>query len=256
MIIALARRPNLQAWTGRPEVVEPSGSRWLACAASASHPCLSPSSAASIYGFKKSFDHEWAADKKKQIQMVFRTTTFAVIFYQTLCSAFIQSHFNLRTNTVLHSRGFSIRTQANPSSLPGNRSNTSEQPKHSSLNVVGKGSLLDEFFLDTRIVRGGYAGPEWTTDPLGRSLMNPPVWHASTITFPSVAALKQALPTGGLYYGRLGTPTTWALEEAFAVLEGADNACAPHRCVRIHVKSTRARIPFEPSESMEHTRFS
>jgi hypothetical protein len=102
-----------------------------------------------------------------------------------------------------------------------------QQPpqEHSSLRILGKGSVLDEFQPDTRIVRGGFAGPEWTTDPLGRSLMNPPVWHASTITFPSVAALKQAASTGGLMYGRLGTPTTWALEEAFAVVEGGDNAC-------------------------------
>jgi cystathionine beta-lyase len=97
--------------------------------------------------------------------------------------------------------------------------------QHSSLRILGKGRLLDEFRPDTRMVRGGYAGKEWTTDPLGRSIVNPPVWHASTVTFPNVAALKQAAEVGGLYYGRFGTPTTWALEEAYSVLEGADNAC-------------------------------
>jgi cystathionine beta-lyase/cystathionine gamma-synthase len=30
----------------------------------------------------------------------------------------------------------------------------------------------------------------------------------------------------GRSYGRHGNPTTYALEEAFAVMEGADNACA------------------------------
>ena len=97
---------------------------------------------------------------------------------------------------------------------------------HSSLRIVGKGNVLDEFRMDTRIVKGGYAGAEWTTDPLGRSIVNPPVWHASTVTFPSVDALNKAKSMGGLFYGRHGTPTTWALEEAFSVLEGADNACA------------------------------
>jgi cystathionine beta-lyase len=51
-------------------------------------------------------------------------------------------------------------------------------------------------------------------------VVNPPVYHASTILFPSVAALEAARPRQGTYYGRYGTPTTAALEEAVAELEG------------------------------------
>jgi cystathionine beta-lyase len=55
-------------------------------------------------------------------------------------------------------------------------------------------------------------------------VVNPPVYHASTILFPSVAALEAAKPRQGTYYGRYGTPTTAALEEAVAELEGGDKA--------------------------------
>ena len=55
-------------------------------------------------------------------------------------------------------------------------------------------------------------------------VVNPPVYHASTILFPSVAAMEAARPRQGTYYGRYGTPTTAALEEAIAQLEGGDRA--------------------------------
>ncbi|MDO6413792.1 cystathionine beta-lyase [Sphingomonas sp. BIUV-7] len=57
---------------------------------------------------------------------------------------------------------------------------------------------------------------EWT-----RGIVNPPVWHASTILFDDVAALRAAgrNPDAGLYYGRRGTPTQWALAEALTQLE-------------------------------------
>jgi cysteine-S-conjugate beta-lyase len=99
---------------------------------------------------------------------------------------------------------------------------------HSSLKQSGKGSALDQFGMDTRVVHGGSHPEEWTTDPLGRSVVNPPVYRASTVTFPDGATLRHAAadyPFTGLWYGRHGNPTTFALEEAFAVLEGADNAC-------------------------------
>jgi cysteine-S-conjugate beta-lyase len=53
-------------------------------------------------------------------------------------------------------------------------------------------------------------------------IVNPPVYHASTVLFPTVAALESAHkdPLGGVRYGRIGTPTTWAFEEAVAALEG------------------------------------
>jgi len=54
-------------------------------------------------------------------------------------------------------------------------------------------------------------------------IINPPVYHASTVVFPTVAALhasqKQRDPKK-TRYGRYGTPTTFALEEAIAALDG------------------------------------
>ncbi|NOZ43529.1 MAG: cystathionine beta-lyase [Alphaproteobacteria bacterium] len=55
--------------------------------------------------------------------------------------------------------------------------------------------------------------------------VNTPVYHASTLIFDSVKAMKQANANrnrGGLSYGRRGTPTTFALEAAMCELEGAD----------------------------------
>jgi hypothetical protein len=63
---------------------------------------------------------------------------------------------------------------------------------HSTMQVTGKGALWDDYELDTRLIKGGYHGDEWTTDPLGRSVVNPPVFHVSTVTFPTVAALREA----------------------------------------------------------------
>ena len=59
-------------------------------------------------------------------------------------------------------------------------------------------------------------------------VVNPPVYRASTVLFPSLAALEAASrqPFAGTYYGRFGTPTTFALEEAMAALEGAHRAVA------------------------------
>ena len=59
-------------------------------------------------------------------------------------------------------------------------------------------------------------------------IVNPPVYHASTILFPTVAALEEMTKDkiGNITYGRFGTPTTFAFEEAVAPLEGADHAIA------------------------------
>lgn len=55
--------------------------------------------------------------------------------------------------------------------------------------------------------------------------VNPPVYHASTILFDTVADMDAAggRPYGGPYYGRRGTPTQFKLQEAIAELEGADH---------------------------------
>ena len=48
--------------------------------------------------------------------------------------------------------------------------------------------------------------------------VNPPVYHASTIFYPSYEALQEK--DARYVYGRRGTPTMEALEEAVATLEG------------------------------------
>lgn len=53
-------------------------------------------------------------------------------------------------------------------------------------------------------------------------IVNPAIYNASTVAFESVAALEAATqnPLDGVYYGRYGTPTVFAFEEAVASLEG------------------------------------
>jgi len=59
-------------------------------------------------------------------------------------------------------------------------------------------------------------------------VLNPPVYRASTIVFPTVAEMEARGKNkfAETYYGRYGTPTTFAFEEAVAQLEGADCAVA------------------------------
>lgn len=73
----------------------------------------------------------------------------------------------------------------------------------------------------TKIVQAGRK-KEWT-----RGVVNPPVYHASTVLFETYAELREGVKKafqGELFYGRLGTPTLWALEDAMAELEGAKGA--------------------------------
>lgn len=72
---------------------------------------------------------------------------------------------------------------------------------------------------DTKLVTGGRR-KEWT-----HGIVNPPVYRASTCLFETYAELRERVadPTAKqLFYGRKGTPTQWALEEALTELEGAD----------------------------------
>ncbi len=70
--------------------------------------------------------------------------------------------------------------------------------------------------------------PDTKLSVLGRDpfahhgIVNPPVYHASTVLFPTVKALKDPgnRAPGKVFYGRYGTPTTFALEEAVAEIEG------------------------------------
>ncbi len=67
----------------------------------------------------------------------------------------------------------------------------------------------------TRLVHAGRR-PEWT-----HGVVNPPVYHASTCIFETLAEMDARVrdPSSGLYYGRRGTPTQWALEEALTGME-------------------------------------
>jgi cysteine-S-conjugate beta-lyase len=73
----------------------------------------------------------------------------------------------------------------------------------------------DELKPDTRLAHAGRR-PEWT-----HGVVNPPVYRASTCVFETMADLDRAVadPDAGLYYGRRGTPTQWALAEALTELE-------------------------------------
>ena len=69
---------------------------------------------------------------------------------------------------------------------------------------------------DTRLVTGG-------RDPFSyHGFVNPPVHHASTVLYPN--ADDMLANRGRYHYGRRGTPTSEALEQAMAQIEGA--ACA------------------------------
>jgi len=49
-------------------------------------------------------------------------------------------------------------------------------------------------------------------------IVNPPVYHASTVLYPTLASLKTR--SQPVTYGRRGTPTSFALQDAIAGLEG------------------------------------
>jgi cysteine-S-conjugate beta-lyase len=60
-------------------------------------------------------------------------------------------------------------------------------------------------------------------------VVNPPVYHASTILFPTLEAIETAQKSktkNQMRYGRYGTPTTFALQDAIAELEGGYAAFA------------------------------
>ncbi len=60
--------------------------------------------------------------------------------------------------------------------------------------------------------------------------VNPPVYHASTILFPTVADLEASesrrLESDTTYYGRFGTPTTFAFQNAIAELDNGHRTIA------------------------------
>ncbi|MGF1687232.1 cystathionine beta-lyase [Photobacterium japonica] len=80
--------------------------------------------------------------------------------------------------------------------------------------------------LETKIVTAGRSS-QWT-----QSLVNPPVSRASTIVFDSVAEMKHATANRAnkaLFYGRRGTNTHFAFQDAMVELEGGVG-CALYPC--------------------------
>jgi len=75
---------------------------------------------------------------------------------------------------------------------------------------------------DSRIVHAGRHPEKFS------GAVNPPVFHTSTILFPDVATMEAgaAHPFEGVRYGRFGTPTTFAFEEAMAEVEGGERSIA------------------------------
>lgn len=72
---------------------------------------------------------------------------------------------------------------------------------------------------ETRLVHSGRQDPR---------VVSSPVYHASTVLFRDYADLREREKTArsgrDLYYGRMGTPTTYALEDALCALDGATGA--------------------------------
>jgi len=77
------------------------------------------------------------------------------------------------------------------------------------------------FREDTKL---GHAG----SDPANEfGVINPPVYHASTVAFPTMAAQAEARRTPNAFtYGRHGSPTSFAFEDAVAALEGGARTIA------------------------------
>jgi cystathionine beta-lyase len=80
---------------------------------------------------------------------------------------------------------------------------TARRPTATDLSALGIGTQLAQVGRDHAV-----------------DMVNPPVARASTILFENLAALDAALrdPDAGLYYGRRGTQSHWALEDALSAL--------------------------------------
>lgn len=76
--------------------------------------------------------------------------------------------------------------------------------------------MADDLKKDTRIVHAGRR-KDWTF-----GIVNPPVFHASTVVFDTVAEMRAAGQRSDevMSYGRRGTPTTFALCDAITELSG------------------------------------
>ncbi|MPT48762.1 MAG: cystathionine beta-lyase [Sphingobium sp.] len=91
-------------------------------------------------------------------------------------------------------------------------------------NSHKNGQQPDGRSIETKLTQAGRR-PEWTGIP-GQpgGIVNPGVWRASTIIYEDVAHMMSARISqedsrGRWFYGRKGTPTSWALAEALTELE-------------------------------------
>ena len=76
-----------------------------------------------------------------------------------------------------------------------------------------KPSDLDRLRPETRLVAAGRRYTE-------HGFVNPAVYHASTVTFPDTETYYSR--NQEYLYGRRGTPTSRALEEAISIAEGGN----------------------------------
>ncbi|HEV2674036.1 MAG TPA: cystathionine beta-lyase [Aliidongia sp.] len=76
--------------------------------------------------------------------------------------------------------------------------------------------------IETRLAHAGRSPHD------NHGVVNPPVYHASTILQPTLDAWQGVFKPGhdGYVYGRFGTPTSRAFEQAMAEIYGADDAVA------------------------------
>jgi cystathionine beta-lyase len=96
---------------------------------------------------------------------------------------------------------------------PKSRANVAE----SGMSGGNKGGTLGD---ETRATHAGNHPRE------NHGVINPPIYRASTILYPDVATLEQVHKDrlSRISYGRFGTPTVSALEEAVTALEGGGRA--------------------------------
>lgn len=71
---------------------------------------------------------------------------------------------------------------------------------------------------ETKLVSGGRNPKQ------NYGIVNPPVYHASTVISPTLKSWRNRDPMKDIVYGRVGTPTQRALEEAVALVEEGDRA--------------------------------
>jgi cystathionine beta-lyase len=82
------------------------------------------------------------------------------------------------------------------------------------IKAMAKASDISKLERETQLVAAGREFSE-------HGIVNPPVYHASTILFPTMQSLQSG--DQPYNYGRRGTPTSRALESAIAQLEGGHN---------------------------------